>query len=177
MNARRWPVLLGYGAAHLFRDYGILFRNTAAAKLCKTSSPNCPRNRREGLDEYPVNFANPMYMCHLQDLRACGLATAFFPSLFAPKDRVALSTAFSTEIEPSVFASKSKISFTSHSYYWGFRRGYQRVTAEVFLKPQIACGPRNTRIGRNKIARNSSKTPVTAIPTIRNGSSNSHTNG
>ena len=49
-------------------------------------------------------------MCHLHDLRGCGLASAFFPSLFAPKDRLALSTAFSTEIEPSVLSSKSKIS-------------------------------------------------------------------
>lgn len=40
-----------------------------------------------------------------------------------------------------------------------------------------ACGPRKIRAGRNNIPRSNSRTPSTAIPTIRNGSKISQTNG
>jgi hypothetical protein len=83
----------------------------------------------EAVDEYPVNSANSIQTCYLHGSSTLGIVSSFFPSLFAVADRFALSTAFSTEIDPLALPAKSKISFTSYSYYWGFRRGYRKVLA------------------------------------------------
>lgn len=61
--------------------------------------------------------------------------------------------------------------------FGGFFPNYSKVILSVSRVFQMACGPRKTRTGRNNIARNNSNTPVTAMPTSRNGSSNSQTIG
>jgi hypothetical protein len=118
MYARRWAVLLGYGVAQISPNRGILFRNTPAAKLCKTQVPSCTTNMHEAFDEYPVNSGNYMYIYHLQGQDARGFISAVFLSFSVLEHRLALSTAFSTAMGQFAYPSNSKISFTSHSYYW-----------------------------------------------------------
>jgi len=59
-----------------------------------------------------------MYIYHLQGPEVRGFISTVFPSISAREDHLALSTAFSTEIGHFAYPSNSKISFTSHSYYW-----------------------------------------------------------
>ena len=62
---------------------------------------------------------------------------------------------------------------------WGFRGATSIRSIENFFLPQlqIGRGPRNNLTGSKNIADSSPKTPCTAIPTIRNGSVISQTNG
>jgi hypothetical protein len=72
----------------------------------------------DAFDENPVNSGNYMHIYHLQGQDARGFISTAVPSISALEDHLALSTAFSTEITRFAYASNSKISFTSHSYYW-----------------------------------------------------------
>jgi hypothetical protein len=54
---------------------------------------------------------------------------------------------------------------------------YSEVNASAFQSIYTARGPRSTRAGKKKIPRNNSKTPPTAIPTIRKGNRINHTRG
>jgi hypothetical protein len=52
----------------------------------------------EAFDEYPVNSGNYMYIYHLQGPDARGFISAVFLSISVLEHRLALSTAFSTEM-------------------------------------------------------------------------------
>lgn len=151
----------------------ILFRNTPAAKLCKSLLAPSARKASALSQRKKCLGCNIFIINRLHRAAKYALSWAAFSVSLASGRGFQVSTNFSTTghgpVEPRPSPPNCHILFI----FQGFCRSYPEVTEHISLPLQIVRGPRSTRAGRNRMARRSSKTPPTAMPTSRKGSSNS----
>ncbi len=158
-------------------DRRILFRNTPIAKLCKSLVSLFAGKAAGQSSQRRIRRFKAFIIYKLQRVSRWPLPATAFCAPLASWGWRQVSTTFSTTGHHLGGLCFNPANCHILFIFRGVCGSYLEVTGHIFASLQIARGPRSTRAGRKRMARRSSNTPPTAIPTIRNGSNNSQING
>jgi hypothetical protein len=136
------------------------------------------QSKRDGDCERRRSLDNQFYFNMLQGYRFPILRHIQQNARTGLRERVAVSTTFSTEDGVTDLKGNAPPEEPQVRKNRGFPRFYSKVTtSKQNHTAQMARGPRRSRMGSIKIALTSPSTPWTAIPRTRKGSVSNQTNG